>query len=702
VITVKCEYDSNFVKNYTDGGISLESKVKFEEHMKHCERCNRAAAGDRALLEFLSVKPEMSASSGTAAARIMARVDPNRYRRNKVAFRFKALLARHIPSPGSVAAFALLIILIAGVSLNTWIFGYLKQAVPGTTDRRAVELPIDIGTEVPVDWIDHGWASVSDDALVAELNGEGMGVAPWEVIYADPDRILFRSYASLVAYKDGHIYRAADLDSLFFDHIQGDVITEFKSGWKGRYVVMGNINHAKDLDPDFENDICMFDTDTGRYFILGRENYGYVADAWSPQGKFYAYGEKGAKSIKVFDAEQGRLYEKPVSDEQIDKVFVSDKGKVAVYTSQGNVVYLDVKAGNRSERVSTDSKLLYVDADTKSVYILVKGTLYERKIGTEWTVNNEIFTGIGEAMNINLVDNRYLAARIALDQVGVYDVDTQERRFFQVKHAETGYPMALRINPGATFIFFGEVKSYVTDGTQERSVPIPDLMSFNTRWLDENRLVYIDSPMYITRGRAGEFAITAWDIRKAKKEILFSTINEESPRQGYIGRGTRVYLEPDNNSEEVGNTLYVDSIFIDHIEKIVDGWAKVVVKDPPMDGWVKVVEVYDNPYEIPHHPEEDQIQETVTEYVNALYEGDRDKLEKLLVNQARKDLDKGLPDSFKGAKLEKIVSMKVSTVDTTTAFVVARIESDGSGYNEELTLIGGGGIWKISKTERQP
>jgi hypothetical protein len=364
---MKCKYDEYFIQKYNDGLLCMEDKTEFENHLENCKLCKDLIRKDKIFLDFVREETEIKE---IPIENILSRIDANKYKqRHRLipGFYMKPLLKGFVPALGVV-------LIIAMMSFSNPFSETVKSAVGNVLNKsERVNIPSAL-SEIKLEEFDNKTTEITGQKLVEELNKDGLGVAPWTVSYGSSEKIFFKSYAALVGYKNGAIYKVADLKNMQADHVQGSVVSDFRFNSKGDYVVIGNrLDESEGYQ--LESNIYMLETDTGKYHIIEKGNLKSIVDNWSFNGQFYVYANKNTNSnIKLFNSSSKKFYEIENTAFNIEKIFVSDEGEVSFY-ADGNICFLKKDTYEIGTKISVDFTPLFINSKDNFSVALKDGVL---------------------------------------------------------------------------------------------------------------------------------------------------------------------------------------------------------------------------------------------------------------------------------------------------------------------------------------
>ncbi|OPZ89306.1 MAG: hypothetical protein BWY74_02781 [Firmicutes bacterium ADurb.Bin419] len=524
---MKCKYDEFFIQKYNDGDLSIEEKSEFEKHLSYCTECSNGISDDKALLSYLA---EDKVTGGVPVTSIVSRIDLDRYKVNSREYKIKHFISRLKPSlkiAVPVVAFSLIFIVIAS---NPPLSKYLVDGAANLLNK-GERVKSQFVKEVGIEEVDNKTVELRDDNLVQKLNEYGMGVSPWEVSYADKDKVFFRNYASLVGYKDGHIYRVADLKALKADHVQGSVVSEFKFNPRGSHVAIGNFN----AEDEYKSSIYMLNTDTGKYFIVGDGNYANITDNWSFDGRYYVFADKNPISgIRLFDTHTDKLYEIKNPGVSIEKIFVNEEGVISFYTS-GDVYFLSAKTYDVEKKSSIDFEPLFLEGKSKTAIAYKAGNIEKHYLerdkievnGFGLPEQNSVGT---DENNIYIDNNRFVVFKVS-DDVGIYDLkENSITSLSSSRLPKDGSVSSLRVSPEGEWVLFNDWSNINYFGKNDEGVLEGNYVY--PLWMSDSKIVFIN--LYSWQGlettvgdiMAGEFEIVTYDVISKEKSVIFNSVNK--------------------------------------------------------------------------------------------------------------------------------------------------------------------------------
>ncbi|MCX7921460.1 MAG: hypothetical protein N3B21_05495 [Clostridia bacterium] len=527
---MKCNYDMSFIQSYNDGSISLESKFKFEEHLKHCSKCNRIMNGDRDFVEFIKTDVWV----GTIpVSKIISGIDVEKYKTGSKKYRFAAVLNNLLISYKVGMMVGVCIIAVLVVLLSPLRIGSLSDNIGSSlVDKDTI-----IYTPMPQE--------------LTKLK------YPWETVYADKDKFFFKSRASLIGYKNGHIYEVANFKELNANFVQelGGTSIKFNSG--GSYAVIGCISHRE----DYNSNIYMMNTENGIYFSIAKGNFANVTDSWSEDGTYYALASKyGQSNIQIYDTSQNKLYEVRFSYGAVENLFVSNNGDLAVYS--GKKVYVIKKDGEVDSIIPFEhTDIYYISLENKYIYFLNNGALSKQNLVKGGIVkhiqdvstnaaadhivamknqyNNldrdgmpspiqDVSTGF-EVYQVQFMKNRFLMTRYGRNKVGLLDLKTDTFRVFNTEYLPEGESLPRAdISPQGDKILFSFSQSILLLDTkgeilidQRNDMPY---QAFYPLWMGESKIVFTSVTIpgnNIANGE--EFNVTSYDIESKKVQMMYSS-----------------------------------------------------------------------------------------------------------------------------------------------------------------------------------
>ncbi len=524
---MKCKYDEYFVQRYNDGEISIEEKSEFEKHLGSCDNCSTIISNDRALLRYLK---EDNVIKDVPVSSIVSRIDLNKYKASSKKYKIFSFINRFRPSlKVAVPALALSLIIMI-IAANPKLSEIVMNGAASLLDKHERVKP-QYAREISIEEIDNNTVGLSDNLLVRKLNEDGMGVSPWEVSYADDNKVFFRNYASLVGYKNGNIYRVADLKAIHADHVQGSVISEFKFNPDGTYVAIGNFSAEEGFGEEYKSNIYMLNTETGSYFVLGEGNYANICDNWSFNGRYYVFADKNKFSdISFFDSEKKKLYAIDNPGVSIDKIFVTDEGFIS-FSSQGNIYFLNGKDYDVEKKVAIGFDPLFINGKHKTAITFTDGAIVKHNFGKGKTEAKE---SEYKDKNFNKDDvlvknNRFVVFRVT-DGIGIYDLKKDILSSLSpTKLPSDGYISSLTISPDGGRALFAEATNVFHFGKDDEGMV--ELSYIQPAWMSNSEIVYIelqpalDSETSMDTINAGEFAIIAYNVESKQKNVVFKSVD---------------------------------------------------------------------------------------------------------------------------------------------------------------------------------
>jgi hypothetical protein len=524
---MKCKYDEYFVQKYNDGELSIEERSEFEKHLGSCGNCSKLASSDIALLRYLK---EDNVIEDIPVNSIVSQIDLNKYKSSSMKRKILSSVNRLRPSLKVAVPALALCFIVTIIASNPMLSDLVINKAASLFDKQERTRP-QYAREMSIEEIDNNTAGLSDSLLVKKLNEDGLGVSPWEVAFADDNKVFFRNYASLVGYKNGHIYRVADLKSMNADHVQGSIISEFKFNPDGSYVAIGNSSREEGFRDEYKNNIYMLNTQTGSYFILTIGNYADICDNWSFNGRYYVFADKNEFSdISLFDSENKKLYAINNPGVSIEKIFVTDEGFVSFY-SQGNLYFLDEKDYGVDKEVAIDFEPLFVDGKHRTAIAFTNSAIVKHnyKKGKVEAIGSEYKdTNINEE-DMLVKNNRFVVFRVA-DDVGIYDFKKDMLSTLSpTKLPSDGYIHSLIISPDGERAFFNEGATVFhfgkgTEGMVEFGYAQP-------LWMNNSEIVYIelqpalDLSTSMNELNAGEFVIITYNVDTKQKNVVFKSVD---------------------------------------------------------------------------------------------------------------------------------------------------------------------------------
>lgn len=524
---MKCKYDEYFIQKYNDASLSIEDKREFEKHLVNCEYCESIVSKDRTFLEFIK---EDGNIGEVPIDSILSRIDLDRYKNSNRKYKFKSFVSRCIPSFKVAVPVLAVSIAIITIFLNPMLKKTLIEGALNWTDKNE-RFGLQGAREIITEEIDNKTVELKDDLLVGKLNEYGIGVSPWMTSYADNDKVFFRNYASMVGFKNGHIYRVADLISMHADHVQGSVVSEFKFNSNGDYVTIGNYNGEEGYPDEYKSNIYMLNTDSGKYRIIGEGDYAKITDFWSFNGRYYVFvGKNEISDIRLFDSEKDKLYEIENPGTEIQKIFVTDEGYISFYSS-GNIYFLSGNNYEVEKKIEADIEPQFLDGRNKTAIAIQDGLLrrYDYDKNRVETISSDI-EGKGDVLitdtdNMFFRDFRFLGFKYS-NSIGIYDFkEDRLKSFSPIKLPSDGYISGFNVSTNGERVFFHEDFNICYFGKDGEDVLDSTNMSWT--WMSDSRTVSVKWPVPVgletTIGNinAGEFEIVTYDAVSKQSDVIF-------------------------------------------------------------------------------------------------------------------------------------------------------------------------------------
>ncbi|TYQ18073.1 UNVERIFIED_CONTAM: hypothetical protein Cloal_0478 [Acetivibrio alkalicellulosi] len=547
---MNCKYDEYFIQKYNDSNLSVEEKLKFEKHLTSCQQCKKITLLDRAFISY--VKQDESVENYTV--NIMSQVDHSKYPQAK--YKLLALLNKsmqYVKIAVPILVVSLFIFIVSSNSIIKETFMDSAINILNKGDRLNNEFQIDNNAMTALNESEHTSTQAIDQTtlnenyntttptineiniektytnstnlkgkpLVEKLNSDGPGVSPWLISYADNDKIFFRNYASLVGYKDGDIYLAADLISLRADHIQGSVVSEFKFNKLGNYVVIGNSSCEEDFANDFKSNVHIMNTQTGDYFIIDEANYANISDCWSLNGNYYAFVDKSNFSNpRLFDASKEKFYEISNLGVQIEKIFVTDEGIISFYADK-KIYYLNEKTYEIDKKVVVDFEPLFIDGKNYTAFSFEDNGLKKY----DFKNNNAHITEIFSTKNDYFLykDYRFLIFR-DFDSLKIFDFKEEVLNTFPTNDQHAYYSISPN---GKTVLDTNSNTIYTFEGDNDL-LEISKL-DYSSNWISDSKIVFIsilnqEEATSLLDIKAGEFEIITYDVISKEQNIIYNSL----------------------------------------------------------------------------------------------------------------------------------------------------------------------------------
>ncbi|WP_010244331.1 hypothetical protein [Acetivibrio cellulolyticus] len=525
---MKCKYDGYYIQKYNDGLLCMEDKAEFENHLENCKICKDMIRKDKIFLDFAKEETEIKE---IPIESILSKINTNKYKqRHKLVhgFNMKPLLKGFVPALG-------IVLIIAMMFFCNPFREAVKSAVGNIlnkSDRVKIESSL---SEIQIEQVDNKTSEITGQKLVEDLNKDGLGVAPWTISYGSREKIFFKSYAALVGYKNGSIYKVADLKNMNADHVQGSVVSDFRFNSNGNYVVIGNCLYESE-DYQLDSNIYMLETDTGKYHIIEKGNFKNIIDNWSFNGRFYVYANKNANSnIKLFNATNKKFYEIENTAFNIEKIFVSDEGEVSFY-SDGNIYFLKKDTYEIGVKINVDFNPLFINSKDNFSVALKDGVLkkyhFDKKGGTFEEASDDQSAQVGD--NVYLEDFRFLVFN-SPDKFRVYDTKEGILNQFDSKYYDEN-SWGFRLDSSGKNMIFSWKNGCAYMSTEDQGeINSDDFLSFRAYWIDESRIATIKMILpegadknNITEQNAGEFEIVNYDVKTEEEQTIFKSVEKSS------------------------------------------------------------------------------------------------------------------------------------------------------------------------------
>lgn len=537
---MKCNYDEYFIQKYNDGLLSEEDKTEFERHLDNCISCKSIVFRDQAFLEYIKENTDIN---DIPLAGIISNIDHNKYKKKWGWFGFGtiSIIKKSIPVLGIVLMVVILMNFSWGNRIGKLITGMLERSEKIDKNRVSIEVPIEDPnkviqksgmTEIPLEKLDNKNLEIKDKKLVEELNENGVGVTPWKVIYGSSKSIFLRNYSTLVKFRDGHIYKAADLSDMGLDCVQGSTISKFKFNAQGTSVIMGNENH--DDDVDFKGKIYILDTDSGIYSVIDKGNLKNIAGNWSLNGQYYVFVNKNSKdNIRFYDTYTKKLYEIDTTINNIEEIFVSDKGRISFY-SEGKVYFLDESTYSVEKVWDVDFVPLYINQEGGFIIALDNDRIkkYEYNEKGEFKIAVDII----KQGNVFIEDSRLIVHRSVN---GVNGFDAVTGQLFSFKHSNNGHESFIIHPEGKIIVFEGnENECFYVGKNSEGIISLSFEESCSANWKDESEILWVrmilpeevdKNELFLQNG--GEFEIVAYNTQTKNEEVVFRSVESSSGKR---------------------------------------------------------------------------------------------------------------------------------------------------------------------------
>ena len=553
---MKCKYDGYFIQKYNDGLLCMEDIAEFENHLENCKICKDMITKDKIFLDFAKEKTEIKE---ILVENILSKIDANKYKRRHrliPGLDMKPILKGFVPALGVV-------LIIAMMSFSNPFSKAVKSAVGNVLNKgERVKLASAL-SEIKLEEFDNKTTEITGQKLVEDLNKDGLGVAPWNVSYGSREKIFFKSHTALVGYKNGAIYKVADLKNMHADHVQGSVVSDFRFNSKGDYAVIGNrLDESEDYPLD--SNIYMLETDTGKYHIIEKGNFRKVIDNWSFNGQFYVYANKNTNSnIKLFDATSKKFYEIENTASDIEKIFVSDEGEVSFY-SGGNIYFLKKDTYEIGAKIIVDFEPLFINSKDNFSVALKDGILkkyhFDKKVGTSKEASDGQSIQVGD--NVYLDDFRFLVFNNP-DKLWVYDTKEGILNQFDSEFYD-GDSWAFQLDSSGKSVFFVCKDGCAFMSERAYGGINSDFLSFSADWIDESRIATIKMILPegvdkndITELNAGEFEIVTYDVKTKEEQTIFKSVEKEGGK---------------NNASEENDQNSVEYLIVGLCKDMTESW----------------------------------------------------------------------------------------------------------------------------------
>ncbi len=513
---MKCSFFKHLLLDYNERIVSSELKQCVEAHTRYCRGCRSKALADRALLDYLK---EDILEAAVDPCLIMEGIDPERYVRKNISATIRITVRRVLVKYQAVLASAAAMLIILALALHpsamNSMYSMFYQKAEKLTEKAVVTSDME--------WIETGAPDISDEALKERLDALGMGVSPWLVDFTPgTGEIFIRNYASLIKYSNGHIKLSADMKSLDGTYLQGSVVTEVRYNSSGQFAVIGNRIDLYNMEEDYKSGLYMLHTDTGRYFEMGKINMNFIADSWSPAGRYYAWTiRRDYGSIYVCDTALMKMYIIEAPSVKVNQLFISDSGKILAIDDGGGLFSMSSRNGRIEKAAELKGQIVFADADNERALVWQEGMLYWFEFesnGKEYAFENPVVD------DIKTSNGRYIAFRQPEGNAGIIDLTDKSVRLFDAGlEASPEFDLEFRsieIAPDGKgiLIYSSQVIAVFEDGRYVIDNSDPSV--YGLEWLDNEHLVYAgmkDGPDI----KAGDIKITAVNIRTGEKKELY-------------------------------------------------------------------------------------------------------------------------------------------------------------------------------------
>ncbi|MCX7773649.1 MAG: SH3 domain-containing protein, partial [Clostridia bacterium] len=440
------------------------------------------------------------------------------------------------------------------------------------------------------------------ESLVQELNAKGMGVSGWEVLYASTDRILIRNFASLLVYSNGQLKKAADLEALGLNHIQGSVVTDLSVSPDGRYVIAGNEVHEGE-NAEEETGTYLLEAETGRYSKLSQQGPEYTAYAWSFNGEWLALAKKqGTDKIRLINCNSLEQKTLPIEETNIKTLFVSNSGKYAYDTGEKIFVQDNKWHGGSPQRP------VYVDAqNSKMWFIDASGGLCSSRVGGDLIQITQLDRNGGSKLIAWRVIGSTFVFLLEGGDIGYVNLQNGDLMTFSLKNKiDTDYLPWCTVSDNGTLLIDRDGRAQILSKSGEYFYDYPAIsgMALYMRLIDDEHMVSVKL-LDEQNPKAGEFAIQEMAVQTGETTELYRTVGapaeSDTPtptsqaaktflNRAFLSNTAKIYSKADASSPLVDELMQRltepnQSKEFNLYDEVVNGFVHVE-SDDGISGWV--------------------------------------------------------------------------------------------------------------------
>lgn len=345
-----------------------------------------------------------------------------------------------------------------------------------------------------------------------ELMTLNVGIAPWRIIYADPEKILFYNYSHLLAYKTNNdiskIYSGIDLRKLEKGEMQGSVITEFYPSSNGDFLIVSTGVADKSVKKKMY--FCNFKNNKVK--SISTENYFNLTDSWSDSALFYVFADKSGERIVVYNVKEDELYKIPFNKGIIKDVLISDEGNVIVNSSKKYLLrkqdkYMVAEISISGELLTfKDGNIVFYDS--QGIYKYNGGKTEELKK----------IDGSFKLVKSNDVRSVFSDENSTV----VYSYATNKLYRYNFEYDKADY---ILFSPDSTkCIYLGERHNLKIMGNEGKIFNIVDKDVLNNlgnyKWLDNKNIIRVKQE-YETSSKLGDFSIIKFNIETGRSSVIY-------------------------------------------------------------------------------------------------------------------------------------------------------------------------------------